>query len=87
MDEMEFTPSPETTEPSEPESPVTDITPKVVKEARRWKPLGEEFFLDEEFAQLVVELGEDGHGPVMFDLQPEEKDGVAGHVLVASILS
>lgn len=84
MSEMEFIPSPETTEPSD---PVTQITPSVVKSASRWKPKGEEFFLDQEFAELVVELGEDGNGPVMFHVEDEEKDGVAGHTLTASILT
>ena len=84
MDEMEFTPSTETTEAEAPVTEVTSAMPQVKKEARRWKPLGEEFFLDQEFAELVVELGEEGRGPVMFDIQDEEKDGVAGHALIAT---
>ncbi len=86
MSEMEFSPSPETTEPNEPVTEVT-VPPVAQKEVRTWKPKNEEFFLDQDFAQLIVDLGEDSRGPVRFDVVDEERDGVAGHALVATVLS
>jgi len=78
------------TEVEESADAVTKITsvepPAAPKIARAWKPKGEEFSLDQEFAQLVVDLGESIQGAVQFHLEDEERDGVAGHTLVAEVL-
>ena len=44
-----------------------------------WKPLNEAF-TEAEHAELAADLASEY---VAFSIQPEERDGVAGHVLVA----
>lgn len=44
-----------------------------------WKPINEEF-TEAEQAELAADLASEH---VVFSIQPEERDGVAGHVLVA----
>ena len=44
-----------------------------------WKPINEEF-TEAEHAELAADLASEY---VAFSIQPEERDGVAGHVLVA----
>lgn len=44
-----------------------------------WKPLGQEFF-EAEFAELAADLAAEN---VAFSIEPETREGVAGHVLTA----
>lgn len=56
---------------------------RTMRTVRKWKPEGQEFTLDEDYAQLVVDLGEADMGTVEFDHVYEPLGDVPGHTLIA----
>lgn len=61
-----------------------DKAPAAPTEARRFKPLPEEFFLEGDFDEMAAELGR-GFGELAWSMIDETIDGVDGHTLVATI--
>lgn len=60
--------------------------PAAPAEARRFKPLPQEFFLEGDFDQMAAELGCEV-GELTWSMVDETVDGVAGHTLVATVQS
>ena len=74
--------------PAEPVAPAPDAAPvapptEPLKSSSLWKPLPQEFFL-EEIEALAADISPD-FSAVHFTMSDTEQDGVPGHTLTASV--